>query len=214
MRHRPDKERFPEHLLPIPRQRQGDYNAAMRSFFNTLDSLHQFTLELDRHPERQCRHCAQCHQLVSHGFVYQKQHGGDPQPIGKRILCSNRCGKTGCGRTERLYLTERIPRLRHGASRVFVFICALIAGATIAQAYQQATGCDQPRHAFRWLRQLERALPQHRRYLSRPAPTSGPDPGQRPQRLQLLLPTWHCLFSHPNTATCTHFQHHHQTAFL
>lgn len=186
----------------------------MRPFFNDLNSLHQFTLDLDRHPDLQCRHCGQRNQLVSHGFVYQKQYGSDPQPIGKRILCSNRCGKTGCGRTEQLYLAERIPRLRHGASCVFIFVCALIAGAAIAQAYRQATGHDQPRHAFRWLRKMEQALPHYRRYQSRPAPDSDPDLGKRPRRLQLLLSTLYCLFSHVHTVTCAHFQHHHQIAFL
>jgi hypothetical protein len=75
----------------------------MRLFFPDFDTLHRFTLELDRHQEAlTCHHCARRGQLVSHGFVYRKQHNADKQPVAKRIFCSNRHGKTGCGRTRRL----------------------------------------------------------------------------------------------------------------
>lgn len=82
----------------------------MHTFFEDLVSLNRFTHELDRHADTlECHHCRRRGQLASHGFVCKKQHRGEPLPVGKRIVCSNRYGYSGCGRTRRLYLAAIIP---------------------------------------------------------------------------------------------------------
>jgi hypothetical protein len=168
----------------------------MRLFFPDLETLHRFTLELDRHQEALiCQHCARRSQLVSHGFVYRKQHNCEKQPVAKRIFCSNRHGKTGCGRTRQLYLDHIIPRLSHTAEHLFVFLSLLMAGLSIASAYCKATLASDPRNAYRWLQRAMDQLSRYRSLFNRPDETGGFD--QRSQRLKLLLPTFKLLFSQP-----------------
>ncbi len=117
-----------------------------------METLHQFTLELGFHEDAlQCKNCAACNAFVSHGFIYKKQHNGDKKPVGKRVFCSNRYGKSGCGCTLRLYLAADIPTLQYSSIHLFIFLSALIAGLNIQKAYQKATGTLEPRNAYRWL---------------------------------------------------------------
>jgi hypothetical protein len=168
----------------------------MRLFFADLETLHRFTLELDRHQETlTCHHCARRSQLVSHGFVYRKQHNNEKQPVAKRIFCSNRHGKTGCGRTRQLYLDHIIPRLSHTAEHLFVFLSALIAGLSIPRAYRKATLTPEPRNAYRWLQRAMRHLTRYRSLLKRPDDAALF--AQRSWPLQHLLPTFNQLFSQP-----------------
>lgn len=185
----------------------------MPLFFDNLESLHRFTLELDRHQEEiRCPHCHLDDQFVSHGFVYKKQAQADPAPVAKRIFCSNRYGKTGCGRTRQLYLSEVVPRLSYSALQVFVFLSSLIAGLPISEAYQQAVKKPDFRHAYRWLKKLMARLSAFRSLFSRPV--AAPTFLQRSQRLQLLLPTLKNLFTFPNSGSCQAFQLTSQSAFF
>jgi hypothetical protein len=157
-------------------------------FFSSLDELQRITLALDHHRDTlaPCAHCSRKDAFVSHGFVYKKQSCGEPVAVGKRLFCANRHGRLGCGRTYRLYLMERIPRLFYYALSVTLFVWALIAGASIAAAYQQATGAREPRHAYRWLAKLWNQMTYYRQWLTgRDVP-----PGHaRSRRLVILLPT-------------------------
>ncbi|MCU7850552.1 MAG: hypothetical protein KZQ89_21785 [Candidatus Thiodiazotropha sp. (ex Lucinoma kastoroae)] len=185
----------------------------MRLFFPDLDTLHRFTLELDQHQETlTCHQCARCGQLVSHGFVYRKQRNSDKQPVAKRIFCSNRHGKTGCGRTRQLYLDHLIPRLSHTAAHLFVFLSALIAGFSISSAYCKATHTPEPRNAYRWLQRAMRHLTRYRSLLKRPDDAALFV--QRSRLLQLLLPTFNQLFSQPAFSHCQQVQAVLQQPFL
>jgi hypothetical protein len=183
----------------------------MHTFFADIDSLDRFTHGLDSHTDTlQCRHCQQRGQLVSHGFVYKKQHGGEPLPVGKRIFCSNRCGRSGCGRTRRLYLAAVIPAWHYAASCLTGFVSGLCAGVSIAAAYCAATGAASHRQAYRWLHKLDCRLsvyrcltPRHERPL-----TMG-----RCRRLALLLPALATLFEHLGPQPCARFQFQQQATF-
>lgn len=184
----------------------------MQTFFADIDSLDRFTHELDSHTETlPCHHCHQRGQWVSHGFVYKKQHRGEPLPVGKRIFCSNRYGRSGCGRTRRLYLAAVIPAWHYATSCLAGFVSALCAGASIAAAYCKATGAAGHRQAWRWLHKLERHLPDYRCALSsRREPSLAK---HRCRRLQLLLPALGALFERLGPAPCARFQLQRQAAF-
>ncbi|MER2491631.1 hypothetical protein [Catenovulum sediminis] len=82
----------------------------MQRFFSSLFQLDIFTRSLDSLNSHQtCQHCACSNSWVSHGFIY-RQSG---LKVGKRILCANRYGKSGCGRTLALYLADFIPNRRY-----------------------------------------------------------------------------------------------------
>ena len=124
-------------------------------FFKDLDVLNQFTLSLELNQGSvSCAKCHQQDQFVSHGFVYKQLNHGQSQVVGKRLFCANRRQKSGCGSTLRLYLAERIPLLVHSSKQLTAFLLSLLLGNTIKQAYQTATGTQDPRNAFRWLNKL------------------------------------------------------------
>lgn len=180
-----------------------------------METLHQFTLELDCHKDAlQCSNCAACNAFVSHGFVYKKQHDGDKKPVGKRILCSNRYGKSGCGCTLRLYLAADIPTLQYACIHLFVFLSALITGLNIQQAYQKATGTLEPRNAYRWLVKLDLQLAAYRGMLNPKRGQCADSFFSRSKRFQLLLPTLLALFSLLGNMPCTHYQLIQQTTFM
>lgn len=182
-------------------------------FFPNLTTLHRFTLELDRHQEKiTCHHCGKHGQLVSHGFVYRKQHNANPKAVAKRIFCSNRHRRSGCGRTQQLYLSEVLPRLSYTTIHLFVFLASLIAGLTIHQSYQQATGSHEPRNAYRWLHKASLRLSNYRTSLQRPDLASRFP--SRVKRLQLLLSTFSQLFSQSDLTNCQQFQLRYQQPFL
>jgi hypothetical protein len=185
----------------------------MQIYYESLFALEQHTRQLDRVP---CRHCSQTAQLVSHGFVYKKRVGADPEAVGKRVFCSNRKRRTGCGRTVRLYLEATLRRLHYAGAHMAAFVLALLAGATVRHAYGQATGAADPRHAWRWLNRLDAKLSDYRNLIHRPAldQTEGPPPARRRLRIRLLTATLHALRARFGPPLCAPYQRHTQRAFL
>lgn len=166
----------------------------MKQFFQDIDSLHRFTLELDTHQDQlPCQGCSAVGQWVSHGFVYRYHHHQVQQIVGKRIFCSNRHGRSGCGRTRRLYLAGVIPRWRYCTLALSLFLCALIAGASIVNAYTQATHAQDARNAYRWLHQLQAKITTYRTIIGTHNACSSRMFTHRVRRLQILLPTLHTL---------------------
>jgi hypothetical protein len=191
----------------------------MNLFFDSLDALQQYTSSLDHH-DLLCTCCSARRQFVSHGFVYKQRSSSLRDTVGKRIFCSNRSGRTGCGRTVQLYLSTEVPRLHYNASHLFVFITTLFANLSVAAAYCKAVGHSESRHAWRWFKKCFQQLIQYRRYLHRDNLQNFLlDPSQSRSR-QLLLPTLHALFSLTQTSllshsnSIAHFQHQHQIAFF
>lgn len=187
----------------------------MKKFFANIDSLHQFTLTLDAMPEPAvCPQCRKTDQFVSHGFIYKRLNLGKRQTIGKRIFCSNRSGRSGCGSTCQLYISQTLPSLQYNALHLFVFLRSLIASFSIQVAYQKATGTLEPRNAYRWLNKLQNKLIDYRVPLRRPKQLIKPPFQTRTKRLQLLLSTLSNRFKPLNDSPCAHYQMLTQTAFI
>lgn len=143
----------------------------------------------------QCTHCKQAHQLISHGFIRKKRVGAEPEAVGKRVFCSNRNQRTGCGRTVQLYLDLTVRYLHHAGSCVVAFVLSLMAGMSIEHAYHHATGVATPRNAYRWLHRLYAQLSFYRS-LSHRLPLQDTDPivaVNRPLRLVSLISTFQVL---------------------
>jgi hypothetical protein len=192
----------------------------MQRFFKNFKSIEQFTLSLDYHQDTlKCLYCFKNDQFVSHGIVYKQRSIEVNEPVGKRIFCSNRYGRSGCGRTFQLMVAYELPGFQYGTAHLFLFITSLLTNLTVASAYQRATGQLEPRNAWRWLNRLTRRLA-HYRPLSR----KRPDPPStrfksRARRLQLLLPTLEWLFTEWTAAQnkddpCSFFHLTHQRAFI
>lgn len=193
----------------------------MHIYYPDLPAIEQQTRQLQ---SEQCRHCQQTHQLISHGMVYKKRVGGQPQAVGKRVFCSNRNRHTGCGRTMRFYLDTTVRYLHCASWQVVAFVLALMTDMTVQQAYFQTTGTTDPRHAYRWLNRLFVQLSSYRSLWHRPAvaladasgiePAAEPVRAHRPVRRNLLTSTFEQLVQHFGQPLCAHYQLQLQRSFL
>ncbi len=180
----------------------------MKIFFPDFKSLMQFCLQINIQSVK-CPYCHQSAHFILHDFIYKNKI-----VVGKRLFCSNRNNHAGCGRTIRLYISHRIPQLIYSSVEVTAFLLVLINGQSITQAYQDATGCADPRNAYRWLDKLQFKLSEFRQYLSTPCEQSGAKFINRVKRFRLLLPTVERLFNDLPQHSCACFQEVHQKAFF
>lgn len=187
----------------------------MQQFFESIDTLHQFSLNLNYHKEKlHCHTCAKSDQFVSHGFLYKKQSQGKRIETGKRIICSRRYGRSGCGATTRLTVANHIPSLHYTALQIYHFLIALMANASIQVSYQHATGQSETRNAYRWLNKIEGKLIEYRSVLKTRTEPIEAAFINRTRRLRLLLPTLQRLFSLFDHSPCSHYQRQRQMAFM
>ena len=187
----------------------------MQRFFPEFDSLERFTLSLGCFAEKlHCPHCAKNNQLVSHGVIYKQRSMTTREPVGKRVFCSNRYQRTGCGRTVQLHVTTVLPAMRYAAAQVFVFLSALLMNAGVDAAYRAATGQSDARQGWRWLNKLDAQLSDFRVFVHAHLKPPISDFSARCRRLRLLLPTLQQLFAQLPTNPCAHYQQQHQKAFL
>lgn len=177
----------------------------MQIFFSSMASIEHFTHSLGTiTPDNACEYCSQNDQWVPHGYVYRQQTMAQRHTVGKRILCSQRHGKDGCGRTRQLYLGNIIPKRRHCIHTLATFILLLCKGLTVTQAYQDARHDPHrdPRHAWRWLNALMAQLARLRTSLCKRGSTAVAHLHHRSRKLTVLLPTLYTIFHlHPDEST-------------
>ena len=187
----------------------------MDTFYPDIESLDAFTRSLGSLGEKtQCNHCHRCGQMVSHGFIYTQRALVEKEPIGKRLLCSNRYGRSGCGRTQQLYVAHRIPFLRYGTAQLLVFLYSLLMGRALEEAYEAATGQVEPRNAWRWLKRLMFNLTDFRCFIKTRLNSADTALQFKNRRLSLLLSTLKPLLSLFPHNPCRHYQLQQQRAFI
>jgi hypothetical protein len=186
----------------------------MQVYYPSLQAIEQHTMQLDG---ARCDHCDKTNQLVSHGYIYKKQGvGAEPEPVGKRVFCSNRTYHTGCGRTVQLYMGATVRYLHHAGSVVVAFLFCLVAGMSIQRAYNNSTGAATSRHAYRWLNRLCAQLSDYRSLSHQPPLHDAAADGaaNRPVRLMLLIATAETLLLRFGQPLCAAYQLQLQRAFL
>jgi hypothetical protein len=185
----------------------------MQVYFPSFEAIEQHTRQLQYQP---CRHCQQTQQLISHGRVYKKRPGAAPEPVGKRVFCSNRNHHTGCGRTMRLYLGATVRRLHYAGLQMVAFVLGLLTPLTVQVAYFRATGTTEPRHAYRWLAKLEARMGDYRSLCHTVPLPASPSPSVRQPSLRrrLLTSTLGQLLMRFGQPLCASFQQQLQRSFL
>jgi len=187
----------------------------MQRFFENIALLDSFTCSLDYHQDcLECEHCLKNGQLVSHGFIYKQRSQLVSEPIGKRLFCSNRYGRTGCGRTFQLYVTSEFPSFHYGAAALLIFISSLLAHFTVDEAYQKATGQLDPRNAWRWINKLLCRLCEYRSFLKTRAQSASNPFATSVRRFQILLPTLVRIVACARECACAHYQFVSQKPFI
>ncbi len=186
--------------------------AMMQIYYPSLEAIHQHTMQLDH---AKCIHCNQTNQLISHGFIYKKQTCAEPAAVGKRVFCSNRNHRTGCGRTIQLYLDSIVRYLHHAGACVVAFMWSFMNGMTIADAYHQATNADTPRNAYRWLNKFTVQLSHYRSLIHQPLLQNiATAVTATSQRRYLLASTFQALWQRLGEPLCSQYQQSLQRSLL
>ena len=170
-----------------------------------------FSLDSLSPSDSTCPHCGSSGESVSHGYVYKQRSDHCQEIVGKRILCSRRYGRSGCGRTRQWYLKDVLPGRRYRLSVLIVFINALLGGSSVEHAYLTALGFPPhgPRQGWRWLQRLMKQLSRWRITLS--LKRENVEVTQRSANLKKLLPTLQALLD--KLGNFNHIQTHYQHAF-
>lgn len=186
----------------------------MQRFFESIADIHHFSHGLRwNQQELRCQHCHKQDQWVSHGFTYKQHTLGRAEPVGKRILCSNRFGRSGCGRTIQLYCAHWAPYLHYSLYCCFAFLICLLAdkAPSVDAAYRHATGAQDTRNAWRWLNRLSVKISAFRTFLFCVEPRDKPVPDNT---ISPLLSTVKQLITLFSSDTCQRFQLKTQSAFI
>jgi len=187
----------------------------MPKFYDNFDTLQQVTLNLEFYLDVfDCFFCSKSDQFVSHGFIFHRQDGKTVAITGKRLLCCNRRGHSGCGRTLNLYLKEKQPKYVYSSAHINVFFLMLLTGQTIPKAYQIATGCYEPRNAYRWLDTAYLKLVEYRAVLSEKTIETIQSFKMQSLKFKVVLSTLKALFSTLDLFPCATFQITTRQAFL
>ena len=76
-----------------------------------------------------CPHCQVTGRLVLHGFLrgYDESSPREKTLRGRRIFCSNRNNRQGCGRTFSVWLADKIRRLSLSAGGLWTYLQSVVA---------------------------------------------------------------------------------------
>jgi hypothetical protein len=83
-----------------------------------------------------CAHCGMRGMLILHGFIYGFDEYRNKRVIkARRVFCSNRNRRCGCGRTLTVWLSCFMRRTMIGTSFAWQFLQFILAGMSLEKAY-------------------------------------------------------------------------------
>jgi hypothetical protein len=168
----------------------------------------------ERLKQTPCPHCKVVGTLIRHGFLrgFDESNPQRQTVRARRIFCSNRHARRGCGRTVSVWLADKIRRLSLTTGCLWRFLKRAVAGSILAAI--RAADCQRSDRTWQrvWKR-FDQGQSKIRTALSGrcPPPELPAEPAQRPAaqviaHLQTAFPDAHC----PITA----FQHTMHTFFV
>jgi hypothetical protein len=186
----------------------------MQKIYKDIAAIERFTSTLQSTPSLQCQYCAKHAHFISHGFVYKQHSIALKEAVGKRIICCDRYGHQGCGRTYQLDIASKLPHQRYSATVLFLFISFILLGDSICSAYTQATKQGQTRNAWRWLKKLKTNLIHYRGALKVPITHIPLMNRAHFTHHRILLTTLAAMTSTGDECPCATFQLKQQIAFI
>jgi hypothetical protein len=105
-----------------------------RRFYLSADD---WTAIVERLKQTSCPHCKAVGTLIRHGCLYGFDESSPRREIlrARRIFCSNRNARPGCGRTFSIWLADKIRRLSLTAGALWRFIQLAVAGTVITAGH-------------------------------------------------------------------------------
>lgn len=187
----------------------------VRWFCRSAQEWNAFVERLKRVP---CPHCKVVGMLIRHGYLrgYDDGHPQRRTVRARRIFCSNRHQRRGCGRTFSVFSADRIRRLSLTTHRLWRFLQRAVADR-IAAAVRAAQSHLSSRTWQRLWKRFDRGQSKIRTALSSrcPPPSLPAISSQRPAQQAAAHTLAHLLTAFPN-ADCplAAFQHALQTCFV
>ncbi len=88
----------------------------------------------ERLKQTACPHCKVVGTLIRHGFLYGFDEGSPQRKTvrARRIFCSNRNARPGCGRTFSVWFADKIRRLSLTTGALWRFLQGAVAGSILA----------------------------------------------------------------------------------
>jgi hypothetical protein len=177
-------------------------------------SEEQWNAIAERLKQTPCPHCNAHGTLIRHGFLYGFDETSPQRKIlrARRIFCSNRNARPGCGRTFSVWLAHKIRRLSLTAHALWNFLQRAVAGS-IAAAVRTANCHLSDRTWRRIWKRFDLGQSRIRTALSAHCPPPDPPPeSSRPAAAQVLA---HLQTAFPNhNCPIAVFQHEMRTLFV
>lgn len=147
-----------------------------------------------------CPHCKHSGTLIGHGFLRgYAEHGSERVIRGRRLFCSDRSLRQGCGRTVAILLDCVMPRFSVRTTMLFALAAAVIGGRSLRSAWQLAAPSLSLSSVYRlWQRLLGAQSTWRTRLLMRCVPpvTMSPVPlAQLLDHFRMALAPCQCPFS-------------------
>ena len=157
-----------------------------------------------------CPHCRRTGCLILHGYLYgYDENGSDRVKRGKRIFCSNRKNKQGCGKTFSMLMAGMIKSMTIGAARVWNFLDNVRQGIPVSKAFSKTGTAMTVSSAYRIFKRFKENQPRIRTLLMslKDPPVL---PGVEDPAVCTLVHLESVFHDHPISA----FQNHFQISFL
>jgi len=96
--------------------------------------VEEWTAFAERVKQTPCPHCKVVGTLIRHGFLYGFDESNPQRTTlrARRIFCSNRNARPGCGRTFSVWLADKIRRLSLTTGALWRFLQVALAGSVLA----------------------------------------------------------------------------------
>ena len=184
-----------------------------RWFYRSAEEWNAIAERLKQTP---CPHCKAVGTLIRHGYLHGFDECNSQRKTvrARRIFCSNRNARHGCGRTLSVWLADKVRRLSLTTRALWRFLQRAVAGS-IAAAIRAVADCRRSGRTWQriWKR-FDLGQSKIRTALSawRPPPELPPEPSHRPAAAQVLA---HLQAAFPD-ADCpiANFQHSMRTFFV
>lgn len=96
-----------------------------------------------------CPFCGHIGTLNAHGYLRGYGEGIDKASVrGRRVFCSNRGRRGGCGRTHAYFLASVIPRASLAASTLWRFLYLILSGFSKRAAHARSNSLGTPQRIW------------------------------------------------------------------
>ena len=126
---------------------------------------------------RQCPHCRRSGNLNAHGYLRGYGEGNSSSAIrARRIYCSNRGRRIGCGKTHSYFHAQVIPRLSLTAKTLWTFLSFVLSGFSRRSAHQTSHAPGTPQRIWARCLKVQGLLRRNLCLLAQPPPAVSATP--------------------------------------